>query len=254
MRSHNYKIPHFMELQLTSSLNPTTLNYITSNPNPNSNSISISMVISYRECLKNHAATVGGHALDGCGEFMPSVTSTPADPTSLNCAACGCHRNFHRREPDDPWPNRRYYPYRLCAPPSPRSSPVKSQSPSSPIPLPIAHIPPPVQFSGPHMLVALSTGAPAEEELRRKQRKRKRTKFSGEQKEKMQLFSEKIGWKIGKSEERLVEEFCKEIGIGKRVLRVWMHNNKYMGGKTTQKNRAPQSSEQNGGNDSKQST
>ncbi|KAA0034416.1 zinc-finger homeodomain protein 9 [Cucumis melo var. makuwa] len=215
------------------------------------------MLISYKECLKNHAAAVGGHALDGCGEFMPSITSTPTDPTSLNCAACGCHRNFHRRESDDSWPNRRYYPYRLCAPPSPRSSRIKSQSPSSPIPLPISHIPPPVQFSGPHMLMALSTEAAAEEEeeeeeLRRKQRKRKRTKFSGEQKEKMQLFSEKMGWRIGKSEERLVEEFCKEIGIGKRVLRVWMHNNKYMGGKT-EKNRASQSSEENGGNDSKQS-
>lgn len=107
------------------------------------------------------------------------------------------------------------------------------------------------------MLMALSSGAGEEDELRRKERKRKRTKFSGEQKEKMQLFSEKMGWRIGKSEERLVEEFCREIGIGKRVLRVWMHNNKYMGGKT-EKNRASQthSSEENGGNgnESKQST
>ncbi|BAF25083.1 Os09g0414600 [Oryza sativa Japonica Group] len=51
----------------------------------------------YRECLKNHAASLGGHALDGCGEFMPSPAANPADPTSLRCAACGCHRNFHRR-------------------------------------------------------------------------------------------------------------------------------------------------------------
>lgn len=42
---------------------------------------------SYKECLKNHAASLGGHALDGCGEFMPSSSATPADPTSLRCAA-----------------------------------------------------------------------------------------------------------------------------------------------------------------------
>ncbi|KAL0431715.1 UNVERIFIED_CONTAM: Zinc-finger homeodomain protein 9 [Sesamum radiatum] len=38
------------------------------------------VVVTYKECLKNHAATLGGHALDGCGEFMPSPTSNPADP------------------------------------------------------------------------------------------------------------------------------------------------------------------------------
>nr|ACF84413.1 unknown [Zea mays] len=54
----------------------------------------------YRECLKNHAASLGGHALDGCGEFMPSPEADPADPSSLRCAACGCHRNFHRRLPE----------------------------------------------------------------------------------------------------------------------------------------------------------
>ena len=51
----------------------------------------------YRECLKNHVVSLGGHAVDGCGEFMPSPGANPADPTSLKCAACGCHRNFHRR-------------------------------------------------------------------------------------------------------------------------------------------------------------
>ncbi|KAL8537445.1 hypothetical protein ACS0TY_012539 [Phlomoides rotata] len=33
----------------------------------------------YKECLKNHAVGIGGLE-------------------SLKCAACGCHRNFHRRE------------------------------------------------------------------------------------------------------------------------------------------------------------
>ncbi|KAA8547373.1 hypothetical protein F0562_003763 [Nyssa sinensis] len=54
--------------------------------------------IQYRECLKNHAASMGGHVLDGCGEFMPS--GEEGTPGALKCAACDCHRNFHRKEAD----------------------------------------------------------------------------------------------------------------------------------------------------------
>ncbi|THG15095.1 hypothetical protein TEA_014012 [Camellia sinensis var. sinensis] len=61
-------------------------------------------VATFKECLKNHAATLSGHAVDDCGEFMPSPTSISTDPISLKCAACVCHRNFHRREPEDPPP------------------------------------------------------------------------------------------------------------------------------------------------------
>ncbi|KAM7506747.1 hypothetical protein LguiA_017200 [Lonicera macranthoides] len=52
--------------------------------------------VRYRECQRNHAASVGGYAVDGCREFLP----IGEDGTSgaLTCAACGCHRNFHRRE------------------------------------------------------------------------------------------------------------------------------------------------------------
>ncbi|XP_055814291.1 uncharacterized protein LOC129883704 [Solanum dulcamara] len=55
--------------------------------------------IRYRECLKNHAASMGGHAVDGCGEFMPS--GGEGTPGALKCAACNCHQNFHRKEIDD---------------------------------------------------------------------------------------------------------------------------------------------------------
>ncbi|AQK57118.1 mini zinc finger protein 1 [Zea mays] len=49
-------------------------------------------VVQYRECQRNHAASIGGHAVDGCREFMASGAEGTA------CAACGCHRSFHRRE------------------------------------------------------------------------------------------------------------------------------------------------------------
>ncbi|KAK4347784.1 hypothetical protein RND71_034123 [Anisodus tanguticus] len=52
--------------------------------------------VRYKECQKNHAASVGGYAVDGCREFMPS--GEEGTNNAFICAACGCHRNFHRRE------------------------------------------------------------------------------------------------------------------------------------------------------------
>ncbi|XP_050228970.1 mini zinc finger protein 2-like [Mercurialis annua] len=53
--------------------------------------------VRYGECQKNHAANVGGYAVDGCREFMAS-NGEEGTIASLTCAACGCHRSFHRRE------------------------------------------------------------------------------------------------------------------------------------------------------------
>ncbi|KAG2555605.1 mini zinc finger protein 1-like [Panicum virgatum] len=53
-------------------------------------------VVHYRECQRNHAAAIGGYAVDGCREFMASGAEGTA--AALMCAACGCHRSFHRRE------------------------------------------------------------------------------------------------------------------------------------------------------------
>ncbi|KAK9276564.1 hypothetical protein L1049_006099 [Liquidambar formosana] len=213
------------------------------------------VVVSHKECLKNHAASLGGHALDGCGEFMPSSTATPTDPTSLKCAACGCHRNFHRRDSDEPPTTTTTHFHHLHhhhhPPPPPlpfrRSSISPSTSPSpSPSPSPPLPRPPPSSFysSAPHMLLALSTGvsgasddyppvnpAAATKTENPNGRKRFRTKFTHEQKEKMHGFAERLGWKMQKSDEGLVEEFCNEIGVGKGVLKVWMHNNKHTLGK-----------------------
>lgn len=196
------------------------------------------VVVAYKECLKNHAASLGGHALDGCGEFMPSPTATSADPTSLKCAACGCHRNFHRREPDDPPPTTHvieYQPHHRHQPPPP---PPRPRSPNSPSPPPISSSYYP---SAPHMLLALSAGISGPPENAppissspasgANGRKRFRTKFSQGQKEKMFEFAERVGWKMQKRDEELVAEFCNEVGVDKGVLKVWMHNNKNTFGK-----------------------
>ncbi|KAL5146429.1 Mini zinc finger protein 3 [Glycine soja] len=59
-------------------------------------SSSVMRNIRYGECQKNHAANIGGYAVDGCREFMASTGEGAGG--ALTCAACGCHRNFHRRE------------------------------------------------------------------------------------------------------------------------------------------------------------
>ncbi|CAM8883610.1 unnamed protein product [Rhodiola kirilowii] len=192
----------------------------------------------YMECQKNHAAATGGHALDGCGEYMPPP------PPSLNCAACGCHRNFHRLETPSETAGMENRGRTIAAAPifihRPQrfesTSPSNSSSPSR-SEAPISSIYP----SAPQILMALSSGVeistqtttttPAQtklcfEENLTKPRKRFRTKFSGEQKEKMRRFAEGLGWKMQRSDDDVVKRFCDEIGVCRSVLKVWMHNNK----------------------------
>ncbi|XP_020590309.1 zinc-finger homeodomain protein 9-like [Phalaenopsis equestris] len=118
---------------------------------------------------------------------MPSPAATLADPTSLKCAACSCHRNFHRR--------------------------VSVSSSEEEIEC---------FTSAPHTLLALSRN-----ERPSATRKRFRSKFSAEQKGKMMELSERLGWRLQKRDEGLVEEYCRDIGVEKGVFKVWMHNNKY---------------------------
>ena len=233
----------------------------------------------YRECLKNHAASLGGHALDGCGEFMPSPEADPADPSSLRCAACGCHRNFHRRLAELPPP-----PPLLTLPPPPpqpslaalvpapaaashvmrdsftmrgeetpddrvpaafdeeteeesdEGSDFDEDRPVSPLPVPAL---PPHGYRqqtapAPHMLLGLNTGvpspgvqtpavAPRPPPPPASLGRRFRNKFSAEQKQRMHALSERLGWRLQKRDEALVDEWCQEMG----VFKIWMHNNKH---------------------------
>ncbi|CAA0833972.1 Zinc-finger homeodomain protein 4 [Striga hermonthica] len=130
---------------------------------------SSSYAVSYAECLKNHAAAAGGTAVDGCREFMAGGREGAIE--SLTCAACKCHRNFHRR-------------------------------------ILLMHVEAPAAGGG-------------------REKKRFRTKFTGEQKEAMLGFAEKAEWKLSRVDEYEVRRFCEEIGVSRKVLKVWMHNNKY---------------------------
>lgn len=194
----------------------------------------------YRECLKNHAASIGGNVYDGCGEFMPSGEEGTLE--ALKCAACECHRNFHRKETDGdnqiiggrrPPPAVMLNTLQLPPPPNMLKYAAVHTSPSSAMVAPMN-----VAFGGG------GTGTESSsEDLNVFQsnaegpyppppppfvlsKKRFRTKFTQEQKEKMQEFAEKLGWRINRQEEEQVEKFCAEVGVRRQVFKVWMHNNK----------------------------
>ncbi|KAL5993202.1 hypothetical protein ACLOJK_014125 [Asimina triloba] len=198
-------------------------------------------VIKYKECLKNHAAAMGGNATDGCGEFMPSGEEGSLE--ALKCSACGCHRNFHRKEIEgdpscDLFHHLKVGPRKVVGQKGVLIAGSDAFGYHQQTPAVAGFMPRP-----PHPMIMaynLGSGLPSESDEQEgggndngahpRQpvvKKRFRTKFTPEQKEKMLSFAEKVGWKIQKQEEGVVQQFCQEIGVKRRVLKVWMHNNKH---------------------------
>nr|GEX23626.1 zinc-finger homeodomain protein 6 [Tanacetum cinerariifolium] len=184
-------------------------------PPPLNNVAVAPVVVRYKECQKNHAASMGSHVLDGCGEFMPN--GEEGTPESLKCAACECHRSFHRREAEgepqsSTWINTIQYPQ------PPRAATV--QPPHQ------HHHPHRYNHHAPPMMVAFGGTSSSEELEHQPSRKRFRTKFTEQQKERMHDFAERIGWKIQKQDDQAIMQFCNEVGLKRKVFKVWMHNSK----------------------------
>ncbi|KAG8047432.1 hypothetical protein GUJ93_ZPchr0008g12250 [Zizania palustris] len=225
----------------------------------------------YRECLKNHAVGIGGHAVDGCGEFMAAGEEGSID--ALRCAACGCHRNFHRKESDFPAgvgaaepsavspaaisaygasPHHQFSPYyrtpagylhhqqhQMAA----AAAAAAAGYPQRPLALPsTSHsghdegddMSGMVGPLGPMVIspmVGMSLGSAGGPSGSGSGRKRFRTKFTQEQKDKMLAFAERLGWRIQKHDDAAVQQFCEEVCVKRHVLKVWMHNNKHTLGK-----------------------
>ncbi|CAH8266536.1 unnamed protein product [Arabidopsis lyrata] len=218
------------------------------------------VVIKYKECLKNHAATMGGNAIDGCGEFMPSGEEGSIE--ALTCSACNCHRNFHRREIEgeqktffSPYLNHHQLP------PPQRKLMFHHKMIKSPLPQQMI-MPVGVTTAGSNSesedLMEEDAGGsltfrqppppPPSYSYGHNQKKRFRTKFTQEQKEKMMSFAERVGWKIQRQEESVVQQLCQEIGIRRRVLKVWMHNNKHNLSKKSNNNNVNNNVELSAGN------
>ncbi|KAK3030158.1 hypothetical protein RJ639_039635 [Escallonia herrerae] len=182
----------------------------------------------YRECLKNHAVGIGGHAVDGCGEFMAAGEDGSLD--ALKCAACNCHRNFHRKETEgegfhQPLPHH----HQLSPPPyyhhhrsGGHAAGYLHVTPARPLALPSASREDMEDMSNPS-----SSGGGGGSGSK----KRFRTKFTQEQKDKMLALAERLEWRIQKQDEAVVHQFCAETGVRRHVLKVWMHNNKHTLGK-----------------------
>ncbi|CAO2162988.1 unnamed protein product [Urochloa humidicola] len=226
----------------------------------------------YRECLKNHAVGIGGHAVDGCGEFMAAGEDGSID--ALRCAACGCHRNFHRKESDSPTGggggvapadpaaaalspaaitaygaaaahhhHHQFSPYyRTPAGYLLHQHQQLAHMQQRPLALPstshtgrdegddMAGLIGPMVVA-PMVGMSLGTGGPSGSGGSGSGKKRFRTKFTQEQKDRMLAFAERLGWRIQKHDEAAVQQFCEEVCVKRHVLKVWMHNNKHTLGK-----------------------
>ncbi|KAJ8762427.1 hypothetical protein K2173_007866 [Erythroxylum novogranatense] len=193
--------------------------------------------VRYRECLKNHAVSIGGHAVDGCCEFMAAGEEGTLD--ALKCAACNCHRNFHRKEAEgeglyhhQQHHHPQFSPYYRAPPPAGYLH--LTSPPARPLALPavsgggggtsVGYLREEEDVSNP----SSSGGGGASGSG---SKKRFRTKFTQEQKDKMLEFAERLGWRIQKHDEASVEQFCADTGVKRHVLKVWMHNNKHTLGK-----------------------
>ncbi|CAH8355319.1 unnamed protein product [Eruca vesicaria subsp. sativa] len=202
--------------------------------NNNNNSKEKPKLYKYKECLKNHAASTGGHAIDGCGEFMPSGEEGSIE--ALTCSACNCHRNFHRREIEGE--DKIYFsPYHHNQPQRKLMFHSHHKMTKSPLPqkmiMPIGVATAAVSNSESEEDLPFQQPPPPYNHGGHSQKKRFRTKFTQEQKEKMLSFAERIGWKMQRQEESVVQQFCQEIGVRRRVLKVWIHNNKHNLSKTS---------------------
>lgn len=200
----------------------------------------------YKECLRNHAAAMGGQAFDGCGEYMP------ASPDSFKCAACGCHRSFHRRAgggggggggvtapfffsppPPPPPQHHHHHHHPVLQGFVPSSAPLRPPQ----LALPYHAVPPAAWHHG--LLDPGAARSGSETPPRAADdcspgcgsgsfgRKRHRTKFTPEQKERMRDFAERQGWRINRDDGGALDRFCLEIGVKRNVLKVWMHNHKH---------------------------
>uniref|UniRef100_A0ACD5TZ39 Uncharacterized protein n=1 Tax=Avena sativa TaxID=4498 RepID=A0ACD5TZ39_AVESA len=192
--------------------------------------------VRYQECLRNHAAAQGGHVVDGCGEFMPPGDGDGDGAHALRCAACGCHRSFHRK--DDGQQHYQHLPRFALphAPATPRGPLL--MPPPHPYAASHPHAPPPFPYH--YQQQHTPSGGTATESSSEERGpghppstsaqgrgKRFRTRFTAEQKEQMLALAERVGWRMQRQDEALVEHFCALAGVRRQVFKVWMHNNKH---------------------------
>ncbi|XP_010554329.1 PREDICTED: zinc-finger homeodomain protein 14 [Tarenaya hassleriana] len=165
----------------------------------------------YGECMRNHAARLGSYATDGCREFFPSAASGDI------CAACGCHRSYHRRlhPPEIPAssageiiPHHPRHPFTSLRRVK-QLARLRREEPGPPLP------------------PATETEEEEEEETVMMRRRRK-SKFTAEQREAMREYAERLGWTLRdkRSLRDEIKMFCDGIGVSRYLFKTWVNNNK----------------------------
>ncbi|KAJ1394795.1 ZF-HD homeobox protein, Cys/His-rich dimerization domain [Sesbania bispinosa] len=141
----------------------------------------------YKECRHNPVAKLGRVSHDGCPEFLQDTAND-----AMLCAACGCHRSFHRKQIV-------YKPIDIPQIADNNMTATRS-SPVGPV----------VQFNPP---------GPEPPKTR------KRTRFTPEQKNRMMSFAERFEWKPQRANKEEIQHFCLEMGITHKIFMVWLRNN-----------------------------
>uniref|UniRef100_A0A0D9ZJL7 ZF-HD dimerization-type domain-containing protein n=1 Tax=Oryza glumipatula TaxID=40148 RepID=A0A0D9ZJL7_9ORYZ len=142
----------------------------------------------YRKCMRNHAAKLGTYANDGCCEYTPN--------DGLLCAACGCHRNFHRKD---------FLDGRATAATVSAGVPGRLRMHQC--------CRPPVEAGCRDTCtwrrwVAESLTAAAGTARLRREAADAQTKFTKEQKARMLRFAERLGWRIAGARQRTQGRRC----------------------------------------------
>ncbi|XVE85556.1 hypothetical protein DITRI_Ditri17bG0099700 [Diplodiscus trichospermus] len=154
----------------------------------------------YRDCRRNHACYLGGYAIDGCSEFIPSKT------LETHCKACGCHRNYHRK---------------VLLIDLEVQSPAKGHG----IGKSFQSLRDAKRVARQHHVLPV----PTSQKLHQQQNsfKLRKSKFSKGQREAMREFAESLGWTMrNKGFQAEINRFCERIGVSRLVFKTWLNNNK----------------------------
>ncbi|GER41467.1 homeobox protein 26 [Striga asiatica] len=183
----------------------------------------LQIIAMYKECLHNHAAHAGGYALDGCSLFEPGGPSGTRH--SATCAACGCHRSFHRRvEVDLP---RRHDGDGPTAVPSP--DPPHSRQPPPPPPGHRAQPSPEFPNLPPAPPQARRGTTPGHGQFARREAgvdggsRGQGRRLDKSQSKRLRVIAEVNDWKMFRdySKEEIVS-ICEEVGINKSCFKAWV--------------------------------
>ncbi|KAK4438346.1 Zinc-finger homeodomain protein 8 [Sesamum alatum] len=211
------------------------------------------VLVMYRECLHNHAATTTpmAYIVDGCGLFEAS------GPNGMVCAACRCHRNFHRRlEVDIPHAQTQNNvisqqhgtstnPVLLPQPQAHQQASTSRTTTSAPTPAIPDPVPQP-QFHPQTYTRRARTPAPTGRQEMNRQFQRPEElvqeasarhtveteatvcrRITRGQSERLRVIAESNGWKLFREYSREeVNRICVEIGITRTVMKNWILNHR----------------------------